>query len=124
MAKMSAQAKVLHDDGREIGPVATKLLLENDRVRIWEMALAPGESTALHRHELDYVQVEVAGDKISGIIEPTAGGTYRKSFELDVRPGAHFWVERGGFETAKNTGNVPYLGILIELKEPRLNERE
>ena len=110
-------------DGREVGPIATRVLFENDRVRIWEMNLAPGESTALHRHELDYVQVEIEGDKISGLIEPGAGGTYRKSFEMDVNPGAYFWVERGGFETAKNTGQKYYRGILIELKEPRLGER-
>ena len=110
-------------DDREIGPIATRVLFENERVRIWEMNLAPGESTALHRHELDYVQVEIEGDKISGLIEPGAGGTYRESFELDVKSGTHFWVDRGGFETAKNTGKKPYRGILIELKEPRLNER-
>jgi beta-alanine degradation protein BauB len=119
---MASAVEVL-PDGREIGPVATRVLFENERVRIWEMKLAPGESTALHRHALDYVQVEIAGDKISGLIEPGAGGTYRETFEMDVKPGAHFWVERGGFETAKNTGKKPYHGVLIELKEPRLNER-
>jgi hypothetical protein len=112
-----------HPDNREVGPIATEILFENERVRIWAMNLAPGESTALHKHALDYVQVEIEGDKISGLIEPGAGGTYRESFEMDVKPGAHFWVERGGFETAKNTGRKPYRGILIELKEPRLSER-
>jgi hypothetical protein len=34
---------------RVIGPVGTALLLENDRVRIWEMAPAPGEKSATHR---------------------------------------------------------------------------
>jgi hypothetical protein len=118
-----ATSPVLHDDGREIGPVATGILFENERVRIWDMSLKPGESTALHRHEFDYVQIELEGDKISGLIEPGAGGTYRESFEIDVNPGQWFWVDRGGFETAKNTGQKPYRGILIELKEPRLGER-
>ncbi|MGH6617337.1 hypothetical protein [Sphingomonas sp.] len=110
-------------DGREVGPVATGVLFENDRVRIWDMSLAPGEATALHRHALDYVQIELEGDKISGLIEEGAGGTYRQTFEMDVTPGQWFWVDRGGFETAKNTGEKPYRGILIELKEPRLGER-
>ncbi len=104
-------------DGRPVGDVATRVLLENDRVRVWELALAPGEATALHRHHLDYVQVEVAGDKLKGIIEPGAGGTYRQDIEVDVAPGRVFWVDRGGFETAKNIGKEPYLGILIELKD-------
>lgn len=117
-------APSFHEDGREIGPKATAILFENDRVRIWDMTLKPGEATALHKHDLDYVQVELEGDKISGLIEPGAGGTYQETFEMDVTPGRHFWVERGGFETAKNTGKKLYRGILIELKEPRLNERQ
>jgi hypothetical protein len=36
---------------RVIGPVGTTLLLENDRVRIWEIALAPSEKSATHRRE-------------------------------------------------------------------------
>ena len=34
--------------------IGTKLLFENDRVRVWDLALAPGESTGMHRHENDY----------------------------------------------------------------------
>ena len=36
-------------DTRVFGDIATKLLFENDRVRIWEMRLAPGEKSALHK---------------------------------------------------------------------------
>ena len=28
---------------RKLGGIATRVLLENDRVKIWEMDLAPGE---------------------------------------------------------------------------------
>ena len=35
--------------------IGTKLLFENDRVRVWDLALAPGESTGMHRHENDYI---------------------------------------------------------------------
>ncbi len=31
----------------ELGDVATKLLFENERVKIWEMRLAPGEQGPL-----------------------------------------------------------------------------
>jgi hypothetical protein len=30
--------------------VGTKLLFENDRVRVWEMRLKPGESSERHTH--------------------------------------------------------------------------
>ena len=32
-----------------LGDVGTKLLYEDDRVRIWEIALGPGEETPPHR---------------------------------------------------------------------------
>jgi len=34
--------------------VGTRLLSETDRVRVWEIRLAPGERIGFHRHVLDY----------------------------------------------------------------------
>jgi len=45
-------------DNRQI---ATKLLFENDRVRIWELALAPGERAPFHCHAVPYFFVCVDG---------------------------------------------------------------
>jgi len=36
------------------GRVGTRLLSETDRVRVWEIRLAPGERIGFHRHVLDY----------------------------------------------------------------------
>lgn len=36
------------------GCVGTRLLSETDRVRVWEIRLAPGERIGFHRHVLDY----------------------------------------------------------------------
>lgn len=38
-------------------PVGTALLFQNDRVRVWEMVLAPGETCPPHRHTRDYLMV-------------------------------------------------------------------
>jgi hypothetical protein len=35
--------------------VGTEILFENDRVRVWEMLLAPGESCPPHRHVHDHL---------------------------------------------------------------------
>jgi beta-alanine degradation protein BauB len=43
----------------ELGNIATTLLFENDRVRVWEMVLDPGEACILHRHVHDYLWVDV-----------------------------------------------------------------
>ena len=101
---------------RILGPVATTLLMENDRVRIWEMTLAPGERSATHRHDLDYVLVLIEGDRIAAIPEPDTQGKHRSYVEADVEPGNAYYLARGGVETAVNVGQRPYREILIELK--------
>jgi hypothetical protein len=34
--------------------VGTRIMFENDRVRVWDLALEPGESLEKHIHRLDY----------------------------------------------------------------------
>lgn len=41
--------------------VGTKLLFENERVRVWDLALAPGESLAKHVHRTDYFFIVESG---------------------------------------------------------------
>jgi len=101
---------------RILGNVATRLLLENDRVRIWEMDLAPGARSATHRHQVDYVLVQIEGDRIAAMPEPDTGGAYTEYIEADVVPGKARYIERGGIETAINIGQRRYREILIELK--------
>ena len=101
---------------RILGNVATRLLLENDRVRIWEMDLAPGARSATHRHQVDYVLVQIEGDRIAAMPEPDTGGAYTEYIEADVVPGKARYIRRGGIETAINIGQRRYREILIELK--------
>ena len=104
-------------DERELGPDATEVVFENDRVRIWEMRLAPGERSAIHQHDLDYMLVLLEGDRIAADPEPDTGGAFNQYFEADVVPGSVVYIERGGIETAVNIGEKPYREILIELKD-------
>ncbi len=103
-------------ENRILGDVGTKLLLENDRVRIWEMDLAPGARSATHRHERDYILVQIEGDRIAAMPEPDTGGTFTAYVEADVAPGKTRYFARGGIETAINVGQRRYREILIELK--------
>lgn len=102
--------------GRVLGDVASRILFENDRVRIWEMDLAPGERSAIHRHDLDYVLVFLEGDRIAAEPEPDTEGAFREYFEAEVVPGRARFIKRGGIETAVNVGRQRYREILIELK--------
>jgi hypothetical protein len=101
---------------RTLGDVATRVLFENERVRIWELDLAPGQRSATHRHALDYVIVQIAGDRIAAMPEPDTAGAFRDYIEADVAPGKARFVAHGGIETAINVGQRRYHEILIELK--------
>ena len=101
---------------RVLGGVGTALLFENDQVRIWEMDLAPGERTAIHRHDLDYILVQIEGDRVAGISEPDTQGPYPGTVDTEVEPGRWIYIRKGGIETAVNTGKRRYREILIEVK--------
>ena len=102
---------------RELGGVGTKVVFENDRVRIWELVLAPGETSDVHRHDLDHVLVLVSGDRIAVQPEPDTGGPYKDYLAADVIPGMAVFVPRGGVETAINVGDEPYVEVIVELKD-------
>ena len=100
-----------------LGDVGTRLLFENERVRAWELKLAPGEESDIHRHELDHLLIQLSGDRIAVVPEPDTGGPYKDYLDVEVIPGMTVFVPRGGVETARNVGNQPYREIIIELKD-------
>jgi beta-alanine degradation protein BauB len=57
------------------------LLFENSRVRIWQLILAPGETCAWHRHDLDHLLIVVNGCSVGTKL---ANGTTR---EFDIADG-------------------------------------
>jgi hypothetical protein len=96
------------------GNVGTSVLFENDRVKVWEMDLAPGEETDMHHHSLDYLLVILDGDRIAGI---PPEGSDQKVIDGPIEAGMVAYVQRGGTELARNTGTKHYREILIELKD-------
>jgi hypothetical protein len=95
---------------RKLGDVANKFLFENDRVKVWEMLLEPGESSDYHEHTLPYVLCILEGDKIDADFENG------KSISIPVQPGRVFYVKPGNRETAVNRSSTRFREILIELK--------
>jgi hypothetical protein len=108
--------------GRDVAaaPLATRILYEDDQVRIWDQRLAPGDSTATHRHEHDYALLDVEGERLE--VELLEGphlellGAGNSTLELPVKRGQVYWVEKGSVERAVNTGASSYRGILVEVK--------
>ena len=105
-------------DERDFGDVGSKLLFENDRVKVWEMRLEPGERSALHHHQHDYLMIQMGGDKVAAEFESDSGGTWagESYVEGPVSEGTVIFAEAGGKETAVNVGGQTFREIIVELK--------
>ena len=104
---------------RILGDIGSKVVYEDDGVRVWRLKLAPGQESAIHRHELDHLLIQVAGDRIAVIPEPDTEGPYTEELAAEVVPGAVVHVAKGGVERAHNVGDKDYLEIIVELKHER-----
>jgi len=109
-------------DDRTWGDVGTTLLFENDRVRVWELRLEPGQRSDLHHHASDYVMVQLAGDEIAAEFEPDSEDAFGgasfpdRTIQGPVSPGTVVWGSAGGKETAVNIGTETFREIVVELK--------
>jgi hypothetical protein len=100
-----------------LGDIGSRVVYEDDRVRVWQLRLAPGERSAVHRHDLDHLLIQIQGDRIAVEPEPDTASPFTEYLEADVVPGAVVRVPRGGIETAVNVGEEPYLEVIVELKD-------
>ena len=97
-----------------LGDVAGSLLWEDDRGKIWEMVLEPGEASDLHHHHHDYYLVIMEGDYVAGVSPEQGEGL---SFVGKVPSnGNTVAIPKGATEWAYNVGEETYREILIELK--------
>jgi hypothetical protein len=109
---MTAGTTVQAPDGTEVvlGEIGTRVLLKNSRVRVWEVALEPGEAQAWHLHHNPYVVLCLAtspchmdwldGSPARQLSETIGGSVYRP-----VSP-VHMLT---------NDGDAQYQNRLIEL---------
>jgi predicted metal-dependent enzyme (double-stranded beta helix superfamily) len=96
--------------------VGTRLLFENDCVRVWDLALAPGESVTAHIHRLDYLLLIVNGGSLRHIDPDNPEGNREVRFEDDQ---VFFNQANGGtvHNELVNIGTEPYRNFVIEFKD-------
>jgi quercetin dioxygenase-like cupin family protein len=96
-------------------PIGTELVYEDEAVRVWRIALEPGEDAPWHTHELDYTTVVIEGGTVE---RPNDDGSVDR-FEL--RPGD---VMRGRDGTirhmVRNVGTTRFANVIVEQKGTRL----
>jgi quercetin dioxygenase-like cupin family protein len=91
-----------------------KVVLDNDKVRVIELQMAPGQSTGMHSHG-DNVVVFLSGGAAT---QTMADGTTRS---MDRKPGEVLWSGPVTHDT-RNTGKTAVHTLVIELKEPMAPE--
>lgn len=103
--------------------VATKKLLENDKVIVWELLLEPGESTGVHTHEHDYIVYVIEGTTLRA-----TDGDGKNPTEVPLKADDTFYFKvkdgaatSGDLQTttthdAKNIGTGRYREIMVEIK--------
>jgi quercetin dioxygenase-like cupin family protein len=109
----------MSSNANEYGPVATRMIFDNDDVRVWEMDLAPGGVCGLHHHTMDYVLFILSGANVGA---QSPGG--RKMMPFPVKARATYFVPAGGIESAHNLGATRFFEALFELKRAAKPGRE
>lgn len=105
--------EVAMDDKHDLGEVGTKLIFENERVRVWEFNLEPGEAVRMHTHVMDYLFHVYEGGTLEVSYPPEAKAEPRK---IDLKAGDVRFTKKGGRHEARNVGKTRYVEVLVELK--------
>ncbi len=97
-------------DTPALGPIADIVIFENEFVRVWSLALAPGRVQSWHRHDLPYLVIPLTDGKnemrwIDGRVIHT-----------DEKPGQALWRLPGGVHELENTSAWEYRNLLVEVK--------
>ena len=89
---------------------AYKLLMENEKVRVLDIHLKPGEKAPMHNHPHNHV-VYVMKKARFRLTFPDG-----KSGEFDLTAGQTLWMEAGSHAT-ENTGASEGHNLVVEVKK-------
>ncbi len=93
--------------------LGTRLMLQNESIRVWEHEVPAGTTGHLHRHVRPYVSVAVRGQR-----GETLGGHGEVLEHFDLQPGTAFWYGAQHLpetHALRNSGGEGVLIVTIEL---------
>jgi len=96
-------------DVLKAAPEAYTLLFENEKVRVMEVSLKPGQKAPMHNHPSSHI-VYVTKDAKFKLSFPDG-----KNQEIDLKAGKAVWMPAGQHET-ENVGKTDGLNVVIEVK--------
>ena len=92
-------------------PIGTNLIFEDDRVRIWEIVLEPGQEAPTHTHMLDYTTVTIEGATLERL---NGDGTIDRS---EAQAGRVMrWYKSTPSHGLRNVGNTRFRNVIVEIK--------
>ena len=108
--------------------VGSTVVFENDKVKVWDFVLQPGEETPMHKHDKSYMWYAIQGGPLDcedehggdlGVFDVPTGSVFNikcEGDELEVLSEIAQGTLFPATHKAKNAGDVPYREILIEFK--------
>lgn len=103
-------------DALRAAPRHHRLVFENERVRVLDTRIGPGERTEVHTHRFPAVHHVISW---SPFVRRDADGVVTldtRSASTTREPGSAFWGEPLGPHTLENVGDVPLHVLSIEIK--------
>lgn len=95
-------------DALQVASKMTKLIMENDRVRVFDAWFKPGDKAAMHTHP-DHVMY-VFNDGLLKIT-PSKGNTQ----DVNLKAGQAIWMDATS-HTVENLGKTDVHLLIVELK--------
>ena len=96
------------EDAVKVAPHVYRVIMENDRVRVLDTTMKPGDTTAMHSHP-------------AVVVDAISGGKFKftspdgQSMEMDVPAGQAMYMDASEHAT-ENVGTTEGHVILVELK--------
>jgi quercetin dioxygenase-like cupin family protein len=103
--------KLAAELGIELGNIGHNIVIDNDRVRVWELHLEPGKTIDFHIHYHPYQIISLSGGENE--IETIFG---EKKTTNEPAGTQVFIDEMRAVHKLTNRADVPYISRLIELK--------
>ena len=96
------------EDAAKVAPHVYKVVFENERARVLDVRMKPGESTSIHSHR-DYVVYLLSGGKVR-FTSPSG-----ESGEVELPAGASMWRNAEEHAT-ENIGTTEVRALFFEPK--------
>jgi len=95
----------------ELGDIGTEIYFENDLVKVWNLVLSPGQSSAWHQHFNEYLFTVTRAGIL--LVEYENGREEEKEYAL----GQVVMGQKNSVHRVTNIGKALYSNSIVELKE-------